>query len=379
MTDFLYKILYRDQRARVGKIYTAHGTIDTPAFMPVGTAATVKCMFPEDIKKTGAQIILSNTYHLMLRPGAERIARLGGLHKFMNWSGPILTDSGGYQVMSLGNLCTISEESVIFRNHINGSKVILTPEISIQIQHMLGSTITMVFDECIGYPISEQQAIHSMQRSIRWAKRSQNIFVKRDGYALYGIQHGSIFAPLRYESSQKLIELDFSGYAVGGLAVGEGSKIMFDTLDFCVDMLPISKPRYLMGVGKPTDLVHAVMCGIDQFDCVLPTRSGRNAQAFTHYGTLNLHNAYHRDSNVALDNKCECITCSKYSRAYLHHLTKTHEILGAMLLTLHNLTYYQKLMNDIRTAIKNSCMTKFAYRFFTDQENGDPIKKDVSR
>ncbi|MBO9506007.1 tRNA guanosine(34) transglycosylase Tgt [Thalassospira sp. A3_1] len=380
MTEFRYELLATDGKARLGRIHTAHGVIDTPAFMPVGTAATVKGMLPENVADTGAQILLGNTYHLMLRPGAERIARLGGLHKFMNWDKPILTDSGGYQVMSLSKLRKITEDGVTFKSHIDGRKFALSPERSMEIQHLLGSTITMAFDECTPFPATEQQAADSMRMSMRWAKRSKDAFVERDGYALYGIQQGSVFENLRRESSEKLAELDLPGHSVGGLAVGEGQQIMFDTLDFCVDMLPANKPRYLMGVGKPSDLVGAVMRGIDQFDCVLPTRSGRNAQAFTHRGTLNLKNGRHRDDDRPLDDQCNCPACTKYSRAYLHHLIKAGEILGAVLLTWHNLAYYQDLMRGMRDAIAQRRMEQFARDFYAGQEGGDidpvPIIED---
>ncbi|OSQ38390.1 tRNA guanosine(34) transglycosylase Tgt [Thalassospira mesophila] len=371
MTEFRYELLAKDGKARRGRIHTAHGTIETPAFMPVGTAATVKGMMPESVAATGAEILLGNTYHLMLRPGAERIARLGGLHKFMNWDKPILTDSGGYQVMSLSSLRKITEEGVTFKSHIDGRKFSLSPERSMEIQHLLGSTITMAFDECTPFPATEDVAAESMRMSMRWAKRSRDAFVNREGYALYGIQQGSVFENLRRESSDKLAELDLPGHSVGGLAVGEGQQVMFDTLDFCVDMLPANKPRYLMGVGKPSDLVGAVMRGIDQFDCVLPTRSGRNAQAFTHRGTVNLKNGRHRDDDRPLDDHCSCPACSQYSRAYLHHLIKANEILGAMLLTWHNLQYYQDLMKGMRDAIANGQMDAFAKQFYADQEGGD--------
>ena len=292
----------------------------------------------------------------------------------------ILTDSGGYQVMSLSKLRKITEDGVTFKSHIDGRKFALSPERSMEIQHLLGSTITMAFDECTPFPATEQQAADSMRMSMRWAKRSKDAFVEREGYALYGIQQGSVFENLRRESSEKLAELDLPGHSVGGLAVGEGQQIMFDTLDFCVDMLPANKPRYLMGVGKPSDLVGAVMRGIDQFDCVLPTRSGRNAQAFTHRGTLNLKNGRHRDDDRPLDDQCNCPACTKYSRAYLHHLIKAGEILGAVLLTWHNLAYYQDLMRGMRDAIAEGRMEQFARDFYAGQEGGDidpvPIIED---
>jgi queuine tRNA-ribosyltransferase len=358
-----FELKSRDGRTRRGRLTTAHGTIETPAFMPVGTAATVKAMTPEDVRATGAEILLCNTYHLMLRPGAERVAKLGGLHKFMNWQGPVLTDSGGYQVMSLSELCKLNEEGVTFQSHLDGSKHLLTPERSIQIQYLLDATITMCFDECTPYPATEEQAASSMRLSMRWAKRSKSAFVSRPGYGLFGIVQGGVHPALRAESAAALIDIGFDGYAVGGLAVGEGTELMLSTLDATEPLLPVDRPRYLMGVGKPSDLVAAVARGVDMFDCVLPTRSGRTAQAFTSTGTLNLRNARHAEDSAPLDPDCRCPACRSYSRAYLHHLTKANEILGAMLLTRHNLTYYQDLMTGMRSAIEAGGFAAFVASF----------------
>ncbi len=349
---FSYSLLSIAGAARRGRIQTAHGSIETPAFMPVGTAATVKAMRPEDVRSTGAEIILGNTYHLMLRPTAERIARLGGLRRFMNWPGPILTDSGGFQVMSLTDLRKITEEGVRFRSHIDGSYHDLSPERSIQIQHLLDTTITMAFDECTPYPATHSQAADSMRLSMRWAKRSKEAFLQREGYGLFGIVQGSIFPDLREESADALKQIGFDGYAIGGLAVGEGQEQMFATLDVTAPHLPQDRPRYLMGVGKPADIVGAVARGVDMFDCVMPTRSGRTAQAFTREGELNLRNARFADDPAPLDAGCSCPACTGYSRAYLRHLVKAEEILGAMLLTWHNLQYYQDLVAALRRAIE---------------------------
>ncbi len=357
MSEFSFKINAKDGKARTGILKTAHGEIQTPAFMPVGTAATVKAMLPESVKSTGAQIILGNTYHLMLRPGAERIARLGGLHKFMNWHGPILTDSGGFQVMSLAQIRKIKEEGVEFRSHIDGSKYLLSPERSMEIQYLLGSDITMIFDECTPYPATHKQAQDSMHLSLRWAERSKKSFVQREGYGLFGIVQGGVFEDLRLESSNELINIGFNGYAIGGLAVGEGQELMFNTLDYTIPFLPEDKPRYLMGVGKPSDIIGAVMRGVDMFDCVLPTRSGRNGQAFTRSGAININNAKYTEDNTPLDPECLCPACKDYSRAYLQHLVKSKEILGAMLLSWHNLQYYQDLMVDIRKKIEIGCFS----------------------
>lgn len=347
-----FSLLSTAGQARRGRIETAHGSIETPVFMPVGTAATVKAMRPEDVASTGAQIILGNTYHLMLRPTAELIARHGGLHRFMNWPGPILTDSGGFQVMSLTDLRKMTEEGVRFRSHIDGSYHMLTPERSIEIQHLLDATITMAFDECTPFPATHEQATESMRLSMRWAKRSKDAFVEREGYGLFGIVQGSVFPDLRQESAEKLQEIGFPGYAIGGLAVGEGQAQMFEALAFTAPHLPQDKPRYLMGVGTPADLVGAVARGVDMFDCVMPTRSGRTSQAFTRHGTLNMRNAVHTDDPAPLDAGCTCPACRSYSRAYLRHLVKAEEILGMMLLTWHNLQFYQDLMAAMRRAIE---------------------------
>jgi queuine tRNA-ribosyltransferase len=352
---FEFTIAATAGKARTGRIAMRRGEIRTPAFMPVGTAATVKAMKPESVRATGADIILGNTYHLMLRPGAERVARLGGLHKFMNWDRPILTDSGGYQVMSLSDLRKITEEGVTFASHIDGSRHLITPERSMEIQRLLGSDIVMAFDECPRADAPREVIAESMRMSMRWAARSRAAFDSGEehaaGAALFGIQQGALDEALRRESAEALQAIGFDGYAIGGLAVGEGQEAMFATLDFAPGMLPADKPRYLMGVGKPDDLVGAVERGIDMFDCVLPTRSGRNGQAFTWAGPVNLRNARHAEDSDPLDPRCTGDCCTKYSRAYLHHLIKSGEILGAMLLTEHNLTFYQALMAAMRAAI----------------------------
>lgn len=354
-----------DQQARRGSLETAHGTIQTPAFMPVGTAATVKAMMPESVAATGAEILLGNTYHLMLRPGAERIARLGGLHQFMHWDKPILTDSGGFQVMSLSQIRKIEEEGVEFRSHIDGSKHQLTPERSIEIQHLLGSNITMIFDECTPYPASFEQARVSMELSLRWAKRSKTAYQERGGYGIFGIVQGSTYEPLRLQSAEALQEIGFDGYAIGGLAVGEGQEVMFDVLDYTLPAVTTEKPRYLMGVGKPPDIVGAVKRGIDMFDCVLPTRSGRNGQAFTRKGPINIRSAAYAEDQSPLDESCSCPACTDYTRAYLHHLVRSKEILGAMLMTWHNLHFYQDLMRDIRQAIEEKRFAEFEREFLS--------------
>jgi queuine tRNA-ribosyltransferase len=369
--DFSFRLLHRDGAARRGRMTTAHGTVETPAFMPVGTAATVKAMRPEDVAATGAEIILANTYHLMLRPGAERIAALGGLHRFMNWPGPILTDSGGYQVMSLAKLRRIDEAGVSFRSHIDGAAAMLTPERSMEIQHLLDSDITMAFDECTPFPAEEPEARQSMELSMRWAARSKAAYRPRPGYALFGIVQGGIYPGLRRRSAALLAEIGFDGYAVGGLAVGEGQERMFAVLDETVPALPGDRPRYLMGVGKPGDIIGAVRRGIDLFDCVLPTRSGRTAQAFTRRGTVNLRNARHADDPRPLDAECACATCRHYGRAYLHHLVRAEEILAPMLLTAHNLRYYAELMAALRDAIEGGRVEDLAAELAAREEAGD--------
>jgi len=362
--EFSFNLKAQDNKARRGEIKTAKGAIQTPVFMPVGTAGTVKALKASDVEKSGAEIILGNVYHLMLRPSSELIEKMGGLHKFMNWNKSILTDSGGFQVMSLSQIRKISDEGVEFSSHIDGSKHFLTPEKSIEIQHQLGSDITMIFDECVEYPATYDKAKKAMERSIDWAQRSKNAFKKRDGYGIFGIVQGSTFKDLREISAQKLIEIDFNGYAIGGLAVGEGQKEMFEVLDYCTDFLPQNKPRYLMGVGKPSDIVGAVARGIDMFDCVIPTRSGRTGQAFVRDGVINIRNAKYRFDDKPLDEKCSCYACENHSRAYLHHLVKSNEILGAMLLTEHNIFYYQDLMRDIRHEIENKNFDNFYNNFF---------------
>lgn len=367
---FEFSVHATDGRARTGLIRMQRGEIRTPAFMPVGTAATVKAMKPETVRQTGADILLGNTYHLMLRPGAERVARLGGLHKFMNWDRPILTDSGGYQVMSLSALRKITEEGVTFKSHIDGSRHELTPERSMEIQRLLGSDIVMAFDECPRADAPLDVIAASMRMSMRWAARSRAGFDSGDEHAarsaLFGIQQGALNEALRRESAEALQEIGFDGYAIGGLAVGEGQEAMFATLDFAPDMLPVDRPRYLMGVGKPDDLVGAVERGVDMFDCVLPSRSGRNGQGFTWNGPVNLRNAKHAEDTGPLDERCPCDACTKYSRAYLHHLHKSGEILGAMLLTEHNLTFYQQLMAAMRAAIAAGQFAAFAAQFRRD-------------
>ena len=367
MTRFSFAVHATDGRARTGAITMKRGTIHTPAFMPVGTAGTVKAMKVEDVAATGADIILGNTYHLMLRPGAERMARLGGLHNFMRWDKPILTDSGGYQVMSLSELRKITEEGVTFASHIDGSRHMLSPERSMEIQRLLGSDIVMAFDECPRADAPREVMARSMQMSMRWAKRSRDAFdaggAHAEDAALFGIQQGGLDEALRGESAGLLREIGFDGYAIGGLAVGEGQEAMFATLDFAPGQLPEDRPRYLMGVGKPDDLVGAVERGVDMFDCVLPTRSGRNGQGFTWDGPINLRNAKHAEDMGPLDAECACPVCAKYSRAYLHHLHKAGEMLGAMLLTEHNLSFYQQLMAAMRGAIAQGAFAGFAAGF----------------
>ena len=360
-----------DGKARTGVISTPRGDIRTPAFMPVGTAATVKAMMPESVAATGADILLGNTYHLMLRPTAERIDRLGGLHKFMNWEKPILTDSGGFQVMSLSDLRKMSEHGVTFKSHIDGSSHELTPERSMEIQKLLRSDIVMCFDECPALPADLKRITESMEMSMRWAQRSRDAFGDRPGHALFGIQQGGLEEDLRGRSAQALRAIEFDGYAVGGLAVGEGQAAMFDVLDFAPDQLPTDKPRYLMGVGKPDDIVGAVKRGIDMMDCVLPSRSGRTGQVFTHRGVLNIKNARHADDPRPIDEGCTCPACSKYSRAYLHHVFRAQEMISGMLLTWHNLHYFQEIMEGMRGAIAAAQFAAWEADFHSGRAQGD--------
>ena len=369
--DFSFQLLAQDGQARRGVIHTPRGGIRTPAFMPVGTAATVKAMMPESVAATGADILLGNTYHLMLRPGAERVARLGGLHQFMNWQKPILTDSGGFQVMSLSDLRKLTEEGVTFRSHIDGSKHMLSPERSMEIQRLLGSDIVMCFDECPALPADRDRIASSMQLSMRWAKRSREAFGTRPGHALFGIQQGGLEEDLRRESAEALQEIGFEGYAIGGLAVGEGQEAMFGCLDTAPGMLPQDKPRYLMGVGKPDDIVGAVKRGVDMMDCVLPSRSGRTGQAWTRRGQVNIKNARHADDPRPLDADCTCPACRNYSRAYLHHVFRAQEMISGMLLTWHNLHYFQHIMQGMRDAIEQGQFAQWERDFHALRAEGD--------
>ena len=367
VSRFTFSISATDSAARTGAIAMQRGEIRTPAFMPVGTAATVKAMRPEEVRASGADIILGNTYHLMLRPGAERVAKMGGLHKFMGWERPILTDSGGYQVMSLSELTKVTEEGVSFASHLDGSRHMLSPERSIEVQRLLDSDIIMQFDQLVATTSMRQQQADAMERSIRWAKRSREEFDRRGEHAeraaIFGIQQGALDEELRKASADALIDIGFDGYAVGGLAVGEGQEAILRCLDFAVDMLPADKPRYLMGVGKPDDIVEAVARGIDMFDCVLPTRSGRTGQAFTADGPLNMRNARFAEDPEPIEPRCPCPACTTFSRAYVHHLVKAGEILGAMLMTQHNLWFYQRLMKGLRAAIAQETLETFASNF----------------
>lgn len=368
---FGFSLTATDKGARTGVIHTPRGEIRTPAFMPVGTAATVKAMLPESVRATGADILLGNTYHLMLRPTAERIAHLGGLHRFMNWERPILTDSGGFQVMSLAGLRKLTEEGVRFSSHIDGSKHMLSPERSMEIQKLLGSDIVMCFDECPALPATEAEVAKSMALSMRWAQRSRDAFGDRPGHALFGIMQGGVTRDLREESAKALVDIGFDGYAVGGLAVGEGQEAMFGVLDYAPGFLPADKPRYLMGVGKPDDIVGAVERGIDMMDCVLPSRSGRTGQAWTRRGQVNIKNARHMDDPRPLDESCTCPACQNYSRAYLHHVFKAQEMISGMLLTWHNLHYYQELMQGLRAAIAAGQLSAFVADFHAQRAAGD--------
>jgi queuine tRNA-ribosyltransferase len=358
--SFGWESVASDGQARAGRLHTAHGVVETPVFMPVGTAGTVKAMTADAVRSTGASIVLGNAYHLMLRPGADRVEKLGGLHRFMDWPGPILTDSGGFQIMSLGALRTLDADGVTFRSHLDGSKHRLTPESAVGIQHQLDSTITMVLDECTPFPATHDQADASMAMSMRWAARSRAAFRAREGYALFGIVQGGVFPDLRARSASALRDIGFDGYAIGGLAVGEGQDSMFGTLDFVVPHLPADQPRYLMGVGTPDDLLGAVQRGVDMFDCVMPTRAGRTGRAYTSRGVLNMRNACHADDPGPMDPDCACLACVRHGRAYLHHLFKAGEMLGPMLLTWHNLAYYQALMRGMRAAILAGRLGAFA-------------------
>ena len=368
---FSFQLQATDGAARSGVISTPRGEVRTPAFMPVGTAATVKAMMPESVRETGADIRLGNTYHLMLRPTAERIDRLGGLHRFMNWERPILTDSGGFQVMSLAGLRKLSEEGVTFKSHIDGSRHELTPERSMEIQRLLGSDIVMCFDECPALPASDEEVARAMRLSMRWAARSKEAFGDRPGHALFGIMQGGVNPELREESAQALKEIGFDGYAIGGLAVGEGQEAMFGVLDYAPGSLPQDRPRYLMGVGKPDDIVGAVKRGVDMMDCVLPSRSGRTGQVFTRHGQLNIKNARHQDDPRPIDDECTCPACRNYSRAYLHHVFRSQEIISSMLLTWHNLHYYQQIMEGMRGAIAAGHFAEWEAGFHAGREMGD--------
>ena len=361
ITDF--SVSHVEGKSRVGLLKTSRGDIETPVFMPVGTAATVKAMLPETLEAIGAQIILCNTYHLMIRPGEKVVNHLGGLNTFMNWSGPILTDSGGFQVMSLAKLRQLNENGVTFRSHVDGKKFLLTPETSIMIQETLKSTIIMAFDECTPFPVEKKIAEKSMKLSSRWAERSKASFKGSNGSMLFGIQQGGMFEDLREESARNLNDIGFDGYAIGGLAVGEPQQKMFEVLDYSTDFFSKDKPRYLMGVGKPSDIVGAVLRGIDMFDCVIPTRSGRNGQAFVENGTINLKNAQYQLDKNPIDQACSCYCCSNYSRGYLSHLVRSNEILASMLITLHNVYFYISLMKKIRMLIKRGEFKAFAEKF----------------
>jgi len=371
-TDFSFHLLGRDGSARTGEVRMPRGVIRTPAFMPVGTAATVKGMYPEQVKALGADVVLGNTYHLMLRPGAERVARLGGLHKFMNWPHPILTDSGGFQVMSLANLRKLTEEGVTFQSHIDGSKHVLTPERSVEIQNLLGSDIVMQLDECVSLPCEDKVAQKAMHLSLRWAERCKKAFGDPAGRALFGIVQGGAVPALRVESARELAAMDLKGYAIGGLAVGEPQDVMLAMIETVEPHLPQEKPRYLMGVGTPDDIVAAVRRGVDMFDCVMPTRAGRHGQIFTRFGRMNLKNAKHAEDIRPVDPQSSCPAANTYSRAYLHHLVKAEEMLGKMLLTWVNLAYYQELMAGLRAAIAAGRLEDFIAETKEGWARGEP-------
>ncbi|RBI70811.1 tRNA guanosine(34) transglycosylase Tgt [Roseovarius sp. TE539] len=369
--SFSFELKAIDGAARAGVIATPRGEIRTPAFMPVGTAGTVKAMLPDSVRETGADILLGNTYHLMLRPGPERVARLGGLHRFMNWDRPILTDSGGFQVMSLAGLRKLTEQGVTFKSHIDGSRHELTPERSMEIQRLLGSDIVMCFDECPALPATDDEVARAMHLSMRWAERSKVAFGNRPGHALFGIMQGGVAPDLRAESAEALTAIGFDGYAIGGLAVGEGQAAMFGVLDYAPGLLPRDRPRYLMGVGKPDDIVGAVKRGVDMMDCVLPSRSGRTGQAFTRRGVVNIKNARHADDPRPLDDACGCPACRGYSRAYLHHVFRAGEMISGMLLTWHNLHYFQEIMAGMRLAIAEARFAQWEAAFHAGRADGD--------
>ncbi|MBQ5774006.1 MAG: tRNA guanosine(34) transglycosylase Tgt [Acetobacter sp.] len=377
MTHFYWICEEIDGAARAGTLYTAHGVVQTPTFMPVGTVGTVKAMTADSVRATGAQMILGNTYHLMLRPGIEKIYALGGLHRFIDWSGPILTDSGGFQIMSLGSLRKIDEDGVTFRSHIDGSLHRLTPQNTTHMQHKLDATITMCFDECPALPAPNDIIAASMRRSMRWAERSREAYIPREGYAQFGIVQGGTEAELRAESVTALTKIGFEGYAIGGLAVGEEQNIMFQTLDVTTPLMPADKPRYLMGVGTPEDLLGSVLRGIDMFDCVMPTRAGRTARAYTERGIINLRNARHAIDARPISPECDCLACVRHSRAYLHHLFRAREILGPMLLTWHNLAYYQRLMRQIRNAILHKQLSALSQKLHMQWQSGDWTENDM--
>ncbi|MBX7248113.1 MAG: tRNA guanosine(34) transglycosylase Tgt [Caulobacteraceae bacterium] len=378
MAAFPFQISATDGKARTGVLRTPRGDIRTPAFMPVGTAATVKALTVDQVRQTGADIILGNTYHLMLRPGAERVKRLGGLHRFMRWDGPILTDSGGFQVMSLSAISKVREEAVTFQSHIDGSKHVLSPERSMEIQaDLLGSDIVMQLDECVSWPADERRAQEALQLSARWGQRCKAWFGERESQALFGIQQGSTIEALRRESSERLIDIGFDGYAIGGLAVGEGHDLMVDTLYYAADLLPADRPRYLMGVGKPLDLVEAIARGVDMFDCVLPTRSGRHGQAWTSEGSINLKNARFAEDDEPLDPASDCPAGRDYSRAYLHHLVKCDEILGQVLLSWWNIAFFQQTMRGAREAIAEGRFDAWRKTFAEGQRRRSGEERDA--
>ena len=367
-----FNIKNTDGDARSGFIKTAHGIVNTPVFMPVGTYGAVKGIQPSDLTEIGSEIILSNTYHLMERPGKDIIRELGGLRSFMNWDGPILTDSGGFQVMSLQNMAKIDDDGVTFKSHLDGSLLRLTPKDSINMQNALDSTITMAFDECTPYPVSHDTALKSMNLSMKWAKLCRDNFIDRNGYGLFGIVQGSTFNDLREKSSESLINIGFDGYAIGGLAVGEGHDLMISTLKSSINYLPKGKPRYLMGVGYPKDIIEAVRLGVDMFDCVIPTRSGRTGKIFTKTGTLNIKNARHKNDPRPIEEGCSCKVCSnKVSRAYLHHLFNTNEMLGSIYLTIHNISHYIQLMSNLRSAINDNNFKETSNYLLNQYKKGD--------